>query len=350
MLTRVGLVFIAVLLSGGVAAAQKESAEEHGWAYYYRLGLNEARHDQHDRAISSFTHAIEVNDRRADFFFRRGLSNQAASHHEDAIADFTEALRLAPTASPHRVAETYRLRANSHLQMLNPELAAADLEAFARHDPMTARRVFTAAPLEGEQLEALIGPLSDTVENNPESVFARMMRANAYLRLEDWRAAEEDLSHVLALEPDNANAHFQRAQARSQMGEHALAIEDFDALVAAELNLSAFLNARCWERAIWGEELDQAMDDCNRSIDLAPNAANYDSRGLVHLRQGSLDASIADYTAALEINPEQPDSYFGRGIAYLRDEQLSAGEADIARALELDPEIEAEFERYGVTR
>ena len=60
------------------------------------------------------------------------------------------------------------------------------------------------------------------------------------------------------------------------------------------------LNSRCWARARWGQELDEALADCNAALKLRPGtAAILDSRGLVYLRKGDFKSAIADYDAAL---------------------------------------------------
>jgi hypothetical protein len=75
---------------------------------------------------------------------------------------------------------------------------------------------------------------------------------------------------------------------------------------------------------------------------------------LVHLRRfaylklGMLDASIADYDAALNIEPGRPYSMFGRGVARKRKGDVADGDADMAAAKTKSPAIDEEFARYGV--
>jgi hypothetical protein len=59
--------------------------------------------------------------------------------------------------------------------------------------------------------------------------------------------------------------------------------------------------------------------------------------------------AIADYTAAIAINPKLASSYFVRGLAKRRDGDAAGGDADIAAAKAIDPKIAETYAGYGVT-
>lgn len=110
------------------------------------------------------------------------------------------------------------------------------------------------------------------------------------------------------------------------------------------------LNSRCWNRALSGEELEQALGDCNTALKLKPNTAAFlDSRGLVQLRRKNYDAAIADYDAALRLQPKTAWSLYGRGLAKLRKGLSSEGQADIAAATVLQPKMAERAASYGIT-
>ncbi|OHE76612.1 MAG: hypothetical protein A2107_06185 [Verrucomicrobia bacterium GWF2_62_7] len=74
----------------------------------------------------------------------------------------------------------------------------------------------------------------------------------------------------------------------------------------------------------------------------------YYERGITKHRNDDLDGAIADYTHAIELNPEHPSAYCGRGGAYgLKDEDDKAI-ADYTRAIELDPKYARAFSDRGV--
>ena len=68
-----------------------------------------------------------------------------------------------------------------------------------------------------------------------------------------------------------------------------------------------------------------------------------DSRGYAYLRAGDLDRAIADYDAALRLNPSITYSLFGRGVAYSRKGHQAEAAHDIGTARVLDPNIDREM-------
>ena len=73
-----------------------------------------------------------------------------------------------------------------------------------------------------------------------------------------------------------------------------------------------------------------------------------DGRGYAHLRAGDLDRAIADYDAALRLNPSISNSLFGRGVAYARKGHRAEAAQDINTARTLDPNIDREMAAMNV--
>jgi tetratricopeptide (TPR) repeat protein len=108
-------------------------------------------------------------------------------------------------------------------------------------------------------------------------------------------------------------------------------------------------NLRCRARALWGQELDEALTDCNTALRIKPNTANYlDTRGLLYLRRNSYDKAIADYDATLRLEPKRAWSLYGRGLARLHKGETAAGQADIAAATAINPKIVEAAAKYGI--
>ena len=91
------------------------------------------------------------------------------------------------------------------------------------------------------------------------------------------------------------------------------------------------------------------MEACDKAIGAgAHTASTYDSRALAGLKAGRPDVAIADYDAALRIDPKLANALYGRGLAKRRRGETSSGEEDIAAAKALRTDIAEEFARYGV--
>lgn len=136
---------------------------------------------------------------------------------------------------------------------------------------------------------------SDTVR-----VYTR--RGRAWMMEEEPAAAEEDFTHVLAVEPKNAEALQGRAVALSAQGKH-----------------------------------DAAVEDWSRVIDLYPaHDEYYRNRGASLLAASKYDEALADYSQSLKINPKGVDAYIGRASVYeaVKDRAKTLNEFELAIAVE----------------
>lgn len=89
---------------------------------------------------------------------------------------------------------------------------------------------------------------------------------------------------------------------------------------------------------------------CELHIDLGPNTANSGSdqvtstvavtlynRGNGHRLKGNVDRAIADYNAAIALDPKYAHAYNNRGGAYMAKGDLDRAMADLNQAIAIDP-------------
>ena len=269
--------------------------------------------------------------------------------------------------------------------------SAALVAACTGGDPaVVAERNFVACqnPVDfGGRAGACTAVIRDTsvpAERRAQAFFNRgMVRFQA---LEMTRAVM-DFSRALRLDPNLAMAYYQRGLAHHENGAFDAAVADYDralaispnfpeaverrtialsgqilkdfvtriaqadaAIEANPANATAY-NNRCWERAVEGVELDRALADCNRSLELEPgNAQALDSRGLVNLKRGEYQLALIDYQVATQLGPDEAHFLYGRGVAKFQMGNATDGLADIDAALELDDTIARAYVRYGVAQ
>ena len=193
---------------------------------------------------------------------------------QHAIADLTRACELAPAEASY-----FYERGLAHGQNKEPDLALADFDA--------------------------------AIKLKPDDVAALVARAS--VRAGRHRPGSRDRGGSGAGRPcgaeggSGAHAHGLCVRVhRAPPGRIVQFSKWIEARERGDVHMSNALNARCWARAWWGQELEQALADCNAALKLSPNTAAYlDSRGLVYLRQNQYDKAIADYDAALRLQPEQ---------------------------------------------
>jgi tetratricopeptide (TPR) repeat protein/predicted aspartyl protease len=263
----------------------KEAPASEDAADFGRRGAALASRREFDQALTALTRACELAPENPEYFYLRAMVYWQLKRPTPAMADFDQALKLRPNNLPTLIA-----RAKLLLQRGDNDLAVADFDA-----------ADAIAPREADE---------------------RYQMAQAYERADRLAAATAQVTLWIDTHADDAR-------------------------------LPEALNMRCWNRALQGADLPLALKDCNAALRRADKSSPFyaevaDSRGLVFLRMGDYDKSIADYDASLKIIAKNAWSLYGRGIDKLRKQKTSDGEADIAQATAVWPRIVEEFKRRGI--
>jgi tetratricopeptide (TPR) repeat protein len=248
---------------------------------------------------------------------RRGTAFAARHDYQHALADLTRACELAPG-----VATYFYERGLVHGQNEEPDLALADFDQAIKLKPDDVPSLIARATLRAQR------------HDPPAAVTADLDAAD--------RAAPKEAGERLHM-----GALYQSA------GEFAAAVAQYskwiDGHPREDVHMGAALNARCWARALWGQELDAALADCNEALGRYPHEAPlHATRALVYLRRGNYDKAIADYDEALQRQPKIAWALYGRGVARLRKGLTATGNADILAAVALQPKIAEEASGHGI--
>jgi tetratricopeptide (TPR) repeat protein len=253
----------------------------------------------------------------ASGFSRRGAAYAARHDFEHAIADFTRACELAPAE-----ASCFYERGMAHEGNNQPELAMADFNQ--------------ALKLKPDDLQTLLA------------------RAELHLRGHDSAAAIADLDAASRSSVREAPEHMQLGELYLRCGQFAAAAAQFslwiDVHSRTEVNMPRARALRCQARALWGQELDAGLSDCDSALSFSPTSQGaIVGRGMLRLRRGDYDKAIADFDRALSERAGNPWVLYARGVAKLRKGSTAAGQADIAAASALDAKIAQSAAKAGIT-
>ena len=96
------------------------------------------------------------------------------------------------------------------------------------------------------------------------------------------------------------------------------------------------------------EKYDEAIADYTTAIEIDPDYAwAYNNRGVAYDNQGKYDLAIADYTTAIELDPDHKEAYYNRGNAYRKQGKYDLAIADYTKAIEIDPDYKEAYTNRG---
>ncbi|MGB3509291.1 MAG: tetratricopeptide repeat protein [Microcoleaceae cyanobacterium] len=94
-----------------------------------------------------------------------------------------------------------------------------------------------------------------------------------------------------------------------------------------------------------------ALEDYNRAINLNPNNhQSYNNKGIAIAQLGNLTEAIENFQRALELNPKDPQTYHNLGAAYAEVGELNQAIEYFSKALELNPQDSQTHYNLGVVR
>lgn len=95
----------------------------------------------------------------------------------------------------------------------------------------------------------------------------------------------------------------------------------------------------------------RALKDFNKAIKLATEAIDITpsliARAYVYRQLKAYESSIKDYSAVLEVSPEDVEALLGRGLSYLKHRKPDEGMADLNRAIELKADFAMAYYHRG---
>jgi len=199
--------------------------------------------------------------------------------------------------------QTELLRLRGQVGVLRAQLADANSKEKQSEQPplATAREYYNRADRHAmnHEYEAQLADLNKAIELDPNMADAYMERGNLYsMNLPKERGGYEkavaDYTRVLELKPNDASARWNRATYYRSMGLYDKAIADWTTYIEGDTDFSRQLEGR------------------NKSI-----AGALVWRGLIY-QQNKKDYSkaIADYTAAIQLNPNAEYAHRSRGECY----------------------------------
>jgi tetratricopeptide (TPR) repeat protein len=174
----------------------------------------------------------------------------------------------------------------------------------------------------------------------PEFAFAYNGRAAAKFRSGFTESALKDFTKAIELNrlPEESAKYFtNRAIAYLKLGKYGEAVEDYTEAIAFGPDDHSLYSER-GKLYVTLKENDKALKDFSEAIRLSekPLFSYHNNRAVVYSKLGLLGEAIADYTAAIKLNPQSAATHRNRGIAYTKLQHFDKAIQDLERARELE--------------
>jgi predicted aspartyl protease/tetratricopeptide (TPR) repeat protein len=269
-----------------------------------------------DPSGSTSTDPVGVEEPQdAAGFARRGAARASRRDYARALEDFNRACEMAPQVADHFLRRGQVHRALKQL-------------------PQARQDVDTALSLDARHPEAL------------------WERVGLRLAGRDRTGALDDLQTMDGALAPQAHRRLAMAKVYASLDLYDKTLVQLNQWIPAHLNeegVESALNDRCWARAMLGTELDEAIQDCDKALDLQPKNPHFlDSRGWARLRRGDDREALKDYERALKLKPDLAWTLYGRGLVRIRLGEVEAGRADLEAARKLEADIDVQAGRYGL--
>ena len=198
-------------------------------------------------------------------------------------------------------------------------------------------------------LDRAIADYTEAIRINPKVAATFTNRGIAWHDRRDYDRALADTNEAIRLDPSFYFARSIRGLVWHAKGDFNNAIADYaEAIRLDPKDYGARMN-RCWTRAAFNRDLEQALVDCNEGLRLEPDQPDVlETRAFVYFRMSRMAEAIADYERALKLDPRLPRALFVGGVINFASGDVAGAKADVATAMTIQKDIAEEFARYGV--
>ena len=262
-------------------------------AYHQRADAYK-KQKRYKKAIEDYTNAINLSFNDPFKYYARALVYMEQGSYSPAMEDLTKAISL-----KNNYEEFYLKRALCYMQTSKYKLALNDLQKVKKTD-------------------------------------TKFLQAKAHYELHEYRPATNLLEELLEKNPQDTQALFYLGKINNDIEFYDEAIGYFSRILNIEPHNKQALKARANAFKEVGLDLE-VVKDYNTLIELAPDSANYNKRGIAYERLKDWPAAIKDYDKAIELNPKWAVPYNNRAYCYMKLRNFKEAKKDLDMALKFAP-------------
>lgn len=195
--------------------------------------------------------------------------------------------------------------------------------------------------------------LNADVLEAPEQALIYRRQCWSGLEAGDYDRAIEACGKALRLDPTNFEVVLTWGVALYRSGHYQDALAGFEHCLRIDASdYRGFYNRGLVHLAL--HRFPEAVNDFDQALKLAPDTALkadiYNDRGLAKLMTVQLEAAIADFNRAVEVNAKDTRALFNRGCACHQSGQIEAAMTDFNQVIQMDPADTYAYVRRGLLR
>ena len=154
-----------------------------------------------------------------------------------------------------------------------------------------------------------------------------------------------------ALEAETKESFFESGRENISKKKYSDALDDFNNYIKSNPDNWRGYHNRAISKEFLGDFLG-AIADYSKAIELNPNPweKSFFWRGYLHEKNENYDRAISDYSSAIKINPEYEKAYFFRGYLRYILEDYKGSIEDYSKVIELNPNNEDAYSGRGASK
>jgi tetratricopeptide (TPR) repeat protein len=184
--------------------------------------------------------------------------------------------------------------------------------------------------------DGALADMNAAIQYKPDHTEATYSRGALYEMRKEWVLAEADYAKVLQYMPEDLQTMERYATVALHANKAPQALQATRTVLAARPQKQGLWLLQAEVHLALGDAAS-AEADYGRALKLAPSATAYAGRATLRAKRNDGEGALADYTAALGLNPELVNVYQNRAKLRVKMGDFKGALADVSSLLKLTP-------------